>query len=125
MGSFSDYLSRRLWFGMLWVMRRSWMRRFQRRVLSLAPASRKEAAWQSYRRQERFARRYGLTMLRWVVSFLLISIVLTFMFHAALLAVDRGFLAGPHGLNAGEPSEPPVVGATAWDRKQGDLAQSN
>lgn len=63
-----DWIARRIWFGMLWFMRRPRIKRFRRTWIQRVPEYRREAAWSSFRRQERWGRRHGLPILRGVIG---------------------------------------------------------
>ena len=86
-------ISRRIWAGMLWFMRRRWMKRLQRgsvRVFPAGPA--RDRAWNNFRRQERFARKYGLHILTFVVTLCLYSIGLMLVFTLMVSGIDQGWL---------------------------------
>jgi hypothetical protein len=80
---------------MLWLMRRPWMTRLQRRSVLLFPEAQRAKAWQSMIRQNRFARRFGLRILVGTVNLFLASIVLTLCFLAALRLADEGVFSVP------------------------------
>ncbi len=76
------FLARRLWWGMLWLMRRRWMRRLQRAAIDLSPEGpKRERARQSLLDQERLARRWGLPLLTFSLRMLMLSILLTLLWN--------------------------------------------
>jgi hypothetical protein len=88
----AEFLARRLWWAMLWLMRRPAMRRLQRNSVKLLPESKREKAWQNIRRQEAWARDNGLPLLKVVITFLLISIGLTLTWLFVLELITRGLI---------------------------------
>lgn len=72
-----DFLSRRVWYGMLWFMRRPPIRRMQRSWVSLVPEKRRSLAWASFIAQEKWAREHGLGLIRLMVLVVLASAGLT------------------------------------------------
>lgn len=89
------YLARSLWWGMLWLMRRPWMKRLQRMSFNLVPESRRAKAWEKHRRQNAFALKYGLTMVTIAVNLFLASVLVTAAYMFALSLYDSGALSGP------------------------------
>ncbi len=80
---------------MLWVMRRPRVRRLQRASISWVPLASRERARQSYLKQERWARRHGLWMLRLVIQMFLLSLSLTLLFMLGLEAFNQGWIPLP------------------------------
>ena len=65
------------------------MRRLQRKTLNLMPEGRRrERAWGSFRRQERFARKHGLRILVWVVTLSLTSLALFFAYNVVTWMIE-------------------------------------
>lgn len=95
MGALADWLARRLWYGMLWLMRRRWMRRLQNASINLWPKRIRPRMRESYLRQNQFARRYGLKVLRFSIFLLLASLALTLTLIIVLRLYDEGFLYPP------------------------------
>lgn len=86
-------IARQLWAAMLWFMRRPWMKKLQRGSVKLFPeGDRRDRAWASFRRQERFARKYGLKILTVVVTLCLTSVVLLFAYSLIMRALEEGWL---------------------------------
>jgi len=88
-------VARQIYGGMLWLMRRPFIRRMQRGSLNLIPASRREKARQSYLRQERFARRIGLPLVTFVVGLAFLSILATAMTMLILEGINQGWFLVP------------------------------
>lgn len=95
MSSLADFLARRLWWSLLWLMRRPWMRRFQDGAFRLVPEKRRPGALRNHYRQNAFARRYGLRGLRLVILAFLASVSLTVIAYTVLLLLDAGLLVQP------------------------------
>ncbi|MGV3618392.1 MAG: hypothetical protein ACO1SV_23955 [Fimbriimonas sp.] len=92
MSRLASILSRIVWWWALWLMRRSWMKRLQRRAENWLPERKRPAARASVLRQNRFARRYGLKILNVSISLVMASVLLTGCFHLALYMYDSGLL---------------------------------
>lgn len=80
---------------MLWLMRRGWMRRLQRASLKLFPSAKREAIRDSMIRQDRFARRWGLTILQYSILVFLYSVVFTLLFFGLLELIEQGYFQIP------------------------------
>lgn len=83
-----DYFARRLWAAMLWLMRRPWMRRIQRASYGWLPPRMQEAARQNIARQDRFARRVGLPLMRLTVFIVFFSLASTVAFMLVLRWIE-------------------------------------
>lgn len=93
MSFLAQALARRLWAAMLWFMRRKWMKRLQRSSVTLFPEGpRRDKAWEGFRNQERFARKYGLRILTGVITVCLYSILLLVLYNVVYLALEQGWL---------------------------------
>lgn len=90
-----DWLARQIWWGMLWLIRRPLSRRLQRASLKLAPESKREKFRQSMIAQERFARRIGLPVLRFVLRVFFLSAFLTLAISYVLDEIEAGRLIIP------------------------------
>lgn len=55
---------------MMWLMRRPRIRRFRQNWVHYVPEKRRDAAWNSFRAQERWARKWGLITLTWMLRFI-------------------------------------------------------
>ncbi len=78
-----DWVARQLWYGMLWFMRRPRIKRFRLHWHQRIAEPARTKAWNNYRRQERWARRYGLKIMQVVVT--LFSLVILSQLFAALV----------------------------------------
>ena len=92
-------LARPTWWGLLWLMRRPWMRRAQ-----LAPAGllRGESRATFVRRhfaQNKFARRIGLGLLTIAYEVLIGSALLSVLYQGAIRLIDGGYVY-PEALRA-------------------------
>ena len=76
MGGLVDWLARRIWWGMLWMMRRPTVRRMQRASLRLVPEQRRERRREGFLRSQMFARRIGLPLVKTLVWILLLALVM-------------------------------------------------
>ncbi len=94
----AKWMARRLWIAMLWLMRRPWMKTFQRRTIEICPPRFQESAKSSQMKQNRFARRIGLPMLTVMMNLVLASLVLTLCFEVALNLYESGYLTMPRNL---------------------------
>ncbi|MES1227289.1 MAG: hypothetical protein ABUL72_01380 [Armatimonadota bacterium] len=89
------FAARRLWWGMLWIIRRPSMRRLQRASVNLFPESRRAKVHESALRQERFARKYGLAVVTLSLNVLALSLLLTGTYALVTTAIDRGWIVMP------------------------------
>ncbi|MCW5935826.1 MAG: hypothetical protein KIT11_00775 [Fimbriimonadaceae bacterium] len=75
------WIARRVWWAMLWFMRRPWMKRVQRASINLWPeGAKRESARASFRRQERLARQIGLRVLHGVFTLCLYFVALVVIY---------------------------------------------
>ncbi|MFQ3677976.1 MAG: hypothetical protein SNJ74_08535 [Fimbriimonadaceae bacterium] len=88
-------LARLIWGGMLWFMRRPPVKRFRRGFVRFLPESRRAGAWESVRRQDRFARRYGLTVLTISLGISIAIVFFGIAYSLALELYNRGQLSLP------------------------------
>ncbi len=82
-------------------MRRKWMRALQRRSINWLPESRRAKAWDSHRKQNAFALRYGLKIITVMMNILLASILVTLTFQLALRLYETGILSPPQTRESG------------------------
>ncbi len=80
---------------MLWFMRRPWMKRLQRASTKWFGPEREAKAWESLKRQNAFALRYGLRILTFAINLLLASILITGSFYLLGYLRDSGALTVP------------------------------
>ena len=76
-------------------MRRPWMKRLQHAAANLGSPARRERARLSKNRQNRFARRVGLTWLTLAINLLLASMAITGAYFLMLSLVESGILDTP------------------------------
>ncbi len=95
MSALAAWMARRLWTAMLWLLRRRWMKGLQRGSAQMLPPRMRQGARASIARQNRFARRYGLSMLTVSLNLLLASLALTLAYFVALHVIDSGALSLP------------------------------
>jgi hypothetical protein len=96
MGALARFLARQLWWGMLWLMRRPWMKRLQNRSTTIFGPKREVKMRASLHRQNAIARRWGLTLITLMMNLLLASIVITLVYTTALGMYESGLLKGPN-----------------------------
>jgi hypothetical protein len=99
MSALAAWISRKLWGHMLWLMRRPWMKDLQRRSSHLFTDRYRPKARESLVRQNRFARRYGLTLLTLSMTLLLASVAITVTYFIAMSMYESGYLTAPEALN--------------------------
>lgn len=93
MTSWFDRITRAVWGSMLWAMRRPWIRKLQRKGTTFMPEGRwRDRARQTYLRQERFARKYGLGLLRLCIKFVLAVWVFGIGYVALYYAFEQGWI---------------------------------
>lgn len=92
-----------MWFWMLHLMRRPWMRRLQAASIAWMPERGQVKARASLVRQNRWARRWGLPLLTFAVNVFLASVILTAVFYAVLWMIETGLLSGGAILRENEP----------------------
>ena len=90
MTALADEMARLLWWYLLWVMRRPWMKRLQKRWLTWVRESRREGAVAAVKQQNKLARKWGLKVLRIAMTALLASILLTVCYLVALNLYESG-----------------------------------
>lgn len=67
-------LARFTWGSLLWFMRRPPIKRLRRNWIHWVPEHRRARAWEHFRSQERWARRYGLLSLRIIYGFFIVVV---------------------------------------------------
>lgn len=80
---------------MLWFMRRPPIKRFRRGFVRFLPESKRAGAWDSVRRQDRFARRYGLGVLTVCLTISIAILLFGLAYSLALELYNRGQLSLP------------------------------
>jgi len=95
MSALASLMARLLWRAMLWLMRRRWMKTLQRKSILLFPERMRAKAWEGMVRQNRFARRIGLPMLKFMMTLVLGSLIVTGTFMTAMHLYETGYLTIP------------------------------
>lgn len=95
MSVIAHWLARRLWWGMLWLMRRRWMKRLQRASTRIRGPKHEARAWESLKRQNAFALKHGLRILTVSITFLLASMIITGSYLLLLKLTEAGALQVP------------------------------
>lgn len=95
MSAIAHWLARRVWWGMLWLMRRPWMKRLQRASTRLRGPEHEHKAWESLKRQNAFALRYGLKVITFSITLLLASAAITGSYLLLLRLQESGALHVP------------------------------
>jgi hypothetical protein len=91
----ANWLARRLWWGMMWWMRLPRIKRLRHRVFGFAADSPNRARREAILKQEMLARRHGLTILRYAILFLELSIIFTLLYSQGLRFMEQGFMLRP------------------------------
>lgn len=92
MQKLASWLGRRLWWAVLWAIRRPRVRRLQTASMAWMRPDRRERARIGLVRQNRFARRIGLPLLTWTILLVLVSLALQLTFYAAQTMIQSGVL---------------------------------
>jgi hypothetical protein len=80
MNALAREMARLLWWYLLWVMRRPWMKRLQNGWLKLVPPKQREKADAIQKKQNRWALKYGLPTLQVAMNFVIASVALTLVY---------------------------------------------
>lgn len=83
-----------VWYAMLWFMRRDLIRAAQRFWINRVPEHRRAKTWAAHCRQNRWARKYGLTILTVSFTIAYAMVVLTVAYSLAVAVVISGYF-GP------------------------------
>lgn len=95
MSAIAHWIARQLWWWMLWLMRRPWIKRLQRASTRLGGPNRQRRNWESLKRQNAFAMRHGLRVLTFSITLLLASAVVTGSYMLLLKLQETGALQVP------------------------------
>ncbi len=95
MSRLANFLARIIWFWTLWFVRRPFIRRTQNRSWGWMSEPAQLRAQRSLRRQNRFARKYGLRLIQFTITLLFASMVLSVTAYLAINLYDAGFLSVP------------------------------
>lgn len=88
-------LARELWWAMLWLMRRRWMKNLQRASVRMLREEKRAKAQESIKRQNAFARRIGLPLMVFAMNLMLGSILVTAAFFLLVKLGESGALTVP------------------------------
>jgi len=99
MSALARYLARVLWWSMLWLMRRPWMKALQRKSTTIFGGRFQEKARHSLVSQNRFARKHGLVMLTVALNLMLASFAVTGTYFAVIALYENGTLTLPEKLS--------------------------
>lgn len=93
------FVARHIWWAMLWFMRRPLIKRTQRWAFDLGnpgPSKRRD----HFIAQERFARKYGLDILTWLLNILVVAVFCAFAYVWSVnMSLEGGLLRGPVSQN--------------------------
>lgn len=103
----SRFVARRIWAGMLWVMRRPHVRRLQRAMILAVPVKVRPKALKTFLAQERFARRHGLPILTFFVGLFFVSFAFTVVYYGMTEVLERGWIRLPQQEEASAPTAVP------------------
>jgi hypothetical protein len=95
MSALASELARLIWWYMLWLMRRPWMKALQKRWLTWVRESKRDSARIAVRRQNRWARKWGLPLITISVNLLLASVLLTMVYLLAINLYESGAFTVP------------------------------
>src|ERR1044071_7425341 len=95
MSAVADWLARRCWFWMLHFMRRPWMKRLQHRWLRPVEGEPYLRFPEGFIKQNRFARKFGLKLLRLSINMFLASVFITLAYYAALYMLKNEYSSPP------------------------------
>lgn len=95
MSALAKFIARWIWWWCLWLMRRPWMKALQRRSRFLYPPSARGRATEALVRQNRFARRHGVSIISFVIQLFFAYAIVMYTFVVALSLYEDGFFALP------------------------------
>jgi hypothetical protein len=96
MSSIANFLARLIWFGILWLMRRKWMKAIQKQSVRILPKGMQERAWDGLVRRNRYFRHVGLSMLKFLMNLVVGSLIITSTFLTAMRLFESGYLTIPY-----------------------------
>lgn len=91
----SRWLARRFWWGILWLMRKPWMRRAQEAPLKYFSESFRTRALESNKRQNSLARKIGLPLITLLIDMIFAVLAISIAVQLLLMANDQGWLQAP------------------------------
>jgi hypothetical protein len=93
-GGITDFFARRLWWSLMWFMRRGPIKSMRQNWVKWVPEKRRAAAWEHFRSQERWARDYGLTICRVCVLVVILSLSFQFCWFLVTSAIEAKLIPG-------------------------------
>ena len=79
-------------------MRRRWTKAIQKQSLRILPKGMQEGAWNGLVRRNRYFRRIGLPMLKFLMNLVVGSMIVTCTFLTAMRLFESGYLTIPSPL---------------------------
>lgn len=101
------WIARRVWWAMLWFMRRPWVKRARRRMIE-RQVRRGVSGWKLITTQDRLAHRHGLKILTFCFTLLLGSMFVAGTYLAALRLYEIGLLQPPESVSSQLEDRPPI-----------------
>ncbi len=95
MSSIANFLARLIWFGILWLMRRKWIKAIQKKSVRILPKGMRARAWACLVRRNRYFIRIGLPMLKFLMNLVVGSLIITSTFLTAMRLFESGYLTIP------------------------------
>ena len=93
--SIANLLARKTWFFVLFWMRRPWMKRVHLYPMAKMSEDKGKVYYEKYKKQNRFARRIGLPLLRGVYFLFVASVLIQITMLVALRMNEQGWLSPP------------------------------
>lgn len=84
------WMGDRLWYLLLWIMRRPLIKRLERGSFRLMPGKWRSRAWENHKRQNAFARRWGRKLMRFCSYVLLISTSIQLIVLIMMALAEQG-----------------------------------
>ena len=100
MSAIASFLARWSWYWMLYAMRRPWIKRWQHRWLIEVPGEPYKRFPDSFMRQNRIARKYGLPLLTLSYNLFIGSVFVTLAYFAATYMYENGMFNPPEKMVA-------------------------
>ena len=95
MNALSRWCARRLWWVMLWVMRRPGVRKLRHAEFSWISDEARVKFRTRVAKQDGFARRYGLRVLQIALTLMFLSMMFTVTYFTVLAMIESGLLSSP------------------------------
>ncbi len=93
-------MARLMWWYLLWVMRRPWIKRLQKSWIRIVPVKRRDLARRNLQSQNRWALKHGLSLLVIAMNFLLASVMVTLFYLIAINLYEAGSFEVPKKADA-------------------------